>query len=222
MILVAIAAFGLMISTVGGCTAEPGSEPGISESRSGAVSENDVDSTTGDPADAGAPSTSASTTVEPWRQEIMDLPPRFAPTMPSGVDELRFAPGMFDASAEDYWSYAFVMRLEKRLAGTEAVSELLDQLYDGLLTAVGRGRGLEMADDAATVSLTPSKGESLAGHVDLVDAFVTGERIRVNLEVETQDRPGGGTAVRVAASPQPTTHAVWTRVRTQLETIPVD
>lgn len=184
-----------------------------------------VTSCTAKPPEDTSTDSTASTSfaaTAPWRQEVLELPPRFAPDMPRGVDELRFAPGMFDAAAEDYWSYAFVMRLDEELAGVGAVTTLLEQLYDGLLASVGRGKSLAMEGDVATVALKATDGECFRGQVDLIDAFVTGERVRVHLEVETRARAAGGTAVRVAASPQPAEHPVWSDIREQLATIATD
>ncbi len=44
-----------------------------------------------------------------WRPEVIPFPLGFAPDLGlEGVEELRFAPGMFDAKAADYFSYCFV------------------------------------------------------------------------------------------------------------------
>ncbi len=44
-----------------------------------------------------------------WRGERIELPPRFAPTMTlKGIEEIRFAPGMFKAESDWFFSYVFV------------------------------------------------------------------------------------------------------------------
>src|SRR4051794_9456116 len=48
-----------------------------------------------------------------FRTETIPFPLGFAPDLPyRGVEELRFAPGMFQPGAPDFWSYAFVWWLE--------------------------------------------------------------------------------------------------------------
>src|SRR5688500_2734436 len=42
-----------------------------------------------------------------WRTETIPFPLGFAPTLPyTGIEELRFAPGMFKAGSDDFWTYA--------------------------------------------------------------------------------------------------------------------
>jgi len=44
-----------------------------------------------------------------WRAETIPFPLDFAPELNyEGLEELRFAPGMFDADSEDFWTYAFI------------------------------------------------------------------------------------------------------------------
>ena len=48
-----------------------------------------------------------------WAFERFDLPPSFAPTIPyRGVEELRFAPGMFNKDTASYFAYAFIAQLD--------------------------------------------------------------------------------------------------------------
>lgn len=164
--------------------------------------------------------TEASADGISWREEKIDFPPQWAPELPKGEDELRFAPGMFKREDEGYWSYAFVLRLDEKFEGEAALASLLNGLYRGLISSVARGRKIDFEGEAATVDLSFAWERHFRGHVDLVDAFVTGERIRVHLEVETVARTEGGTAVRVAASPQDANHGMWPLVRGRLATIP--
>ena len=56
-------------------------------------------------------------TPEGWRTETIPFPLEFAPELDyEGVEELRFAPGMFTEGAEDYWTYAFVWWLPSDVA----------------------------------------------------------------------------------------------------------
>jgi hypothetical protein len=50
-------------------------------------------------------------TPEGWRTETIPFPLEFAPELDyEGLEELRFAPGMFKEGSADFWSYAFVTR----------------------------------------------------------------------------------------------------------------
>src|SRR5204863_171753 len=63
---------------------------------------------------AGEPAKPAYQVPAPkgWGKETIELPPQFAPDMKwKGVEELRFAPGMFKAGADDFFSYALLFWL---------------------------------------------------------------------------------------------------------------
>ena len=48
-----------------------------------------------------------------WRFEAMPLPPRFAPDIKwTGFEEIRFAPGVFDNSSPNYFSYVIALSVE--------------------------------------------------------------------------------------------------------------
>jgi hypothetical protein len=52
------------------------------------------------------------TGVPPWKGERLELPPGFAPDLGwTGVEHIRFAPGMFDPEASDFFSYAIAFLL---------------------------------------------------------------------------------------------------------------
>ena len=49
-----------------------------------------------------------------WKGERIRLPPAFAPAMKlKGIEEIRFAPGMFQAQSDSFFSYAFVFSVAK-------------------------------------------------------------------------------------------------------------
>ena len=48
----------------------------------------------------------------PWRGERIELPPGFAPDLGwKGVEQIRFAPGMFTEGEDDFFSYVLVFLL---------------------------------------------------------------------------------------------------------------
>ncbi len=156
----------------------------------------------------------ANEAVAHWRSEIIELPPEFAPGMPAGVEELRFAPGMFDPTADDYWSYAFVLDLDEPRLDTTALARLLEQYYDGLISLVAASNELELDGEPATVALTRADDAHFAATVSLVDAFVTGEEIELSMDLVLEPRADDAPGVRVLvmASPQPRSHSIWTEL----------
>src|SRR5580765_2076682 len=52
-----------------------------------------------------------------WSFERFPLPPVFSPEFPyKGLEELRFAPGMFNKDSSGYFSYAFIAQLDNTTA----------------------------------------------------------------------------------------------------------
>ena len=154
-----------------------------------------------------------------WASETIQLPPGFAPGLPPGLEELRFAPGMYDAGAEDYWSYVYVLRFEESAGGEDWLRDVLEQYYDGLITAVAGSRGLTLEGEPAEVTLRPGEDGKQRADVDLVDAFVTGAPLTIHMELELVPSDAG-TQVRAAVSPQPPDHPVWSDLRAALATLP--
>lgn len=162
------------------------------------------------------------TTPPGWRTETIPFPLGFAPTLSySGVEELRFAPGMFKPESEDFWTYAFVWWLagNVRLDAAKLNADL-ERYYDGLSQAV-EGEDFDPRKAATTSKLTPiepgddgASGEShWAGSVSAYDAFATHARVELRIDVQASrleelDR----TAVTFLVSPQPANHEVWAQL----------
>ncbi len=143
--------------------------------------------------------------LQDWRSERIALPPEFAPQLPSGDEILLFAPGMFVAEAPDYWSYAFLMRIDQDVPDATELTTLFERYFDGLLGAVG---GEEIGSDPAQVSLRQIGPGRYEGEVRLIDAFVTQQPVDLRLLVRSSTE-NGATSLRVQASPQPREHAIW-------------
>jgi hypothetical protein len=90
-----------------------------------------------------------------WQFERFPLPPSFATTFPyKGVEELRFSPGMFNRDSSDYFSYAFVARLENTASLTEEeVRDYLLVYFKGLCAINARQRNLSVDTSQITVSI---------------------------------------------------------------------
>jgi len=173
-----------------------------------------------------APSTSeeaapAAAPALEWKGETIPLPPSFAPDMAlEGVEELRFAPGMYDADSEEYFSYVFVLRFPTTAAlDEEQTLGLMRSYYRGLMSAVAESKGSApaLARDTA-VSTVSSAGGRLHLQVDTIDAFVTGKPIRLHMKIELRSE-GGSSCMRAQVSPSAPEAAIWQRLDTALATL---
>jgi hypothetical protein len=162
---------------------------------------------------------------EGWKHETIPFPLEFAPELPyQGVEELRFAPGMFKPDQPDFWSYAFVWWLDGRPAlGAAELSASLERYFAGLCVSVAKEKGQTVDPSRISASLrvvnsSPRKlGHKVAsftGIVESYDPFATGKPIVLNVEAWVWDCDRSGKrAVMVLASPQPQSAAVWTSLR---------
>jgi hypothetical protein len=163
-----------------------------------------------------------------WGKETIRLPPAFAADLGwKGVEELRFAPGMFKADSDSFLSYAVLFWLPaEQKADAKALEQGLLAYYRGLSRAVLQSKKQEVDVAAFTLSLkdvTPDKvprrasGETystLTGQLKWVEPFVTGKPQTLRLEIQTWTcEKAKRRCVFVCASPQPDTAAVWKSLR---------
>ncbi len=147
--------------------------------------------------------------LEGWNSEVIELPSEFAPALPTGVESLRFAPGMFDASAEDYWSYAFVLWIDEPAPNAARIEELLELYYDGLLLLVADSKDRDIGDDPAQVTVAETSPGHFEAKIDLIDSFVTFEAVELRFLVEVAQESETKSKILCQASPQAEGHAVW-------------
>jgi len=91
-----------------------------------------------------------------WKHEVIPFPLEFAPNVRHrGLEELRFPPDFLKAGAANYWSYAFVWRLDDpaQLDPTMLAIELA-VYFRGLLVAVDGDRH-RINPAEVTVDATP-------------------------------------------------------------------
>ena len=158
-----------------------------------------------------------------WRGETIRFPLGFAPELPyRGVEELRFAPGFFDAAAPGFWSYAFVWSLEGDPPLTlPQLQADLRVYFVGLARAVAEGK-FETHPEGVTVELSEVPGAepgltTFAGTLRVFDAFTT--RRELGLAVEGRVFACGDRRVLLlAASPQPADDALWLDLRACMAT----
>ena len=91
-----------------------------------------------------------------WRGERISLPPTFAADMNwIGEEDIRFAPGMFSADAEDFFTYVLVFILDSGADISEQTIEAeLLTYYRGLSTAVMKGKQKQVDTEAFKVELS--------------------------------------------------------------------
>lgn len=135
------------------------------------------------PAAPVAPAQPSVDPSQPWavpdgfRAETIPFPLDFAPTIThKGREELRFAPGFFDAAAPGFWSYAFVWRTDDAAAlDAAAVGAELTVYFRGLIDAVDDKHQLAGRD---TIAATASPaGPRFAIKLHVIDAFKTKQPI---------------------------------------------
>lgn len=154
-----------------------------------------------------------------WRKETIPFPLDFAPGLTyDGLEELRFAPGMFQAGAEDFWTYAFVWWVKTpRPFAAPAIEKDLEAYFRGLAEAVAKSKpGMDpsQADYRTRLVRVPGRGPRLVGTSGAFDAFRTGKALRLNLRAfRADDGTQADSAWIFLLSPQPFSHPIWTELK---------
>lgn len=165
-------------------------------------------------------------TGEPaWRGERLELPPGFAPDLGwNGVEQIRFAPGMFDADAGDFFSYVLVFLLEPGSDISEtAISRELLTYYRGLSSAVMEGKRLNVDTEPFTITIQksekaenqPPKAEKVTAYtatLDWIEPFATQEEQSLHFELHTWIH-NGHPVVLSCASPLEFDQEFWYTLR---------
>jgi len=148
-----------------------------------------------------------------WRSERLDLPLDFAPELAyRGVEDLLFAPGMFEPGSDSYFSYALALRLEGDVGADAAMLDgFLTTYYRGLCRAVGESRGLERDPETVTASVRRA-GAGFVARVELYDPFnasgTGGGDLDLVLEITVRDGERA-TEILGLASPLDPDAPVW-------------
>mgnify|MGYP002631226562 CR=1 FL=1 len=157
--------------------------------------------------------------LEGWPAETFPLPPGFAPTLPSGTESLRFAPGWRDPKTEDFWSYAFVMWIDEPVPDSAHVGELLNGYYDGILSVFARNAGKDIGSDPVQVKVTRTAPNMYEAQMHAIDAFATFQPIDIRVLVDVIPEAKGPTTVHVRLSPQPKEHRIWRALEAAIASI---
>jgi hypothetical protein len=167
-----------------------------------------------------------------WKGERIQLPPPFAPAMKlKGTEEIRFAPGMFDAGSATFFSYAFVFSVSKDQALTEEIiqREIL-AYYRGLSESILKRKNVNADADKFTFKLqqakeaagTPEKVAASAkavqyhGQLNWTEPFVTAKPQLLYFEIQSWADPATSrNYLFVCTSPKPRgdADATWTELR---------
>ena len=156
-----------------------------------------------------------------WRFERIDFPLPFAPELKyKGFEELRFAPGMFNAKSDTYFTYIFAMKITNDDVAIDAkvLKTLLETYFRGLCRTVAKGTDFEI--DASKISATVREDhyEAPASRhfrvtLDSYDPFVTGKPLKLHLEMLVVRVKQNDHRIFAAVSPKPTDSPVWKLLR---------
>lgn len=160
--------------------------------------------------------------LEGWPAETFALPPDFAPSLPSGTESLRFAPGWRDPSAEDFWSYAFVMWIDAPAPDAAGIDHLIETYYNGLLNSFAAGaekdiRATPVRVDVALIA--PSRYEA---RMHAIDAFATFKPIDLRVLVDAVAQTDARTRLHIRVSPRPKEHEIWRSLQEAIASILAD
>ena len=152
-----------------------------------------------------------------WFGERIKLPPGFSPTMSwKGIEEIRFAPGMFKADQPDFFSYALVFSLAADADVSPAgLRKQILLYYQGLSSRVSAGKGRKVDVSKFTIDLKPAKdlsgsapkqAKSPAAYLATlkwIEPFATGKPQDLHLEIHAwKDKTRKRTYLFFCASPQ--------------------
>ena len=163
-----------------------------------------------------------------WFGERILLPPIFAPDMSwKGLEEIRFAPGMFKADQPDFFSYALVFSLEPDTdLSPKAIKEQVLLYYQGLSLRVSASKGRKVDPSKFTIDMKPAVDKSGSAPVQAKDAktylatlnwvepFATGKSQDLHLEIHAwKDAASKRCYLFFCASPQETHKPIRKKLR---------
>ncbi|MCE7991566.1 MAG: hypothetical protein HEP71_06285 [Roseivirga sp.] len=118
-----------------------------------------------------------------WGPEIFSFPLDFAPSINyQGFEDIRFAPGWSDTTANDYFTYTFVWYLDNDpKITTNKLTDHVKAYFGGLMTAVSERDDLP----AVTASFAKQANGTYTGSVNTYDAFFKKKALALNIITET-------------------------------------
>lgn len=155
-----------------------------------------------------------------WDVERFSLPPDFAKQIIfRGIEDIRFTPGWGDVKSEEYWSYAFLWRLEgNREINAGILQDNLKEYYTGLIARNIPIRKIP-AEKITPVVVTISKintvngdEETYSGTIRMLD-YMAQKPMMLHALIHKKSCPDPlHRFVFFEISPQPAAHAVWSKM----------
>lgn len=156
-----------------------------------------------------------------WSGERIALPPGFAKDMKfKGYEKIRFAPGMFDANSNSFFSYVLVFSIanDSDVSIKNLKSELL-KYYRGLATAVMKGQqktvdtskfDLDLKALQKTKVPDDKVASQLVGTLNWIEPFRTqkDQSLRIKIDVRVL-KDGQPTLLFIQASPAKFDATIW-------------
>ena len=174
----------------------------------------------------GEPDFHFDTGDPPWKGERIPLPPGFAPNLGwKGVEQIRFAPGMFQPDAPDFFSYIIVFLLEPGAAITkEAVEKEHLVYYQGLAEAVMGSKGATVDASQFSMELKPAtdlepapesaeKPSGYRGLLQWTEPFATQKPQILHFEITTWIYEGKPVVLSCVSPVDPEKEAPWKALR---------
>jgi hypothetical protein len=153
-----------------------------------------------------------------WGFERIDMPFGFALGIKySGFEEIRFAPGMFDTTSTNYFTYAFVVSFDGTPSfDANKIKDFLDKYYKGLCISVGQPKSLTpdtsqvKADVQASID---NYGKDFIATVNFFDTFSNGRKITLYMEIEiTAKLSSNKTYMTVLICPGKDNKVIWDKL----------
>jgi hypothetical protein len=178
-------------------------------------------------AQAQAPKFIFDTGETKWGGERIQLPPGFAPDMKwVGEEDIRFAPGMMKADADDFFTYVLVFLLEKDSdVSNENVEKEVLTYYQGLSKAVMKSKGQEVDAEKFTIKFTKDESVTEApagidkgsvaqfsGVLDWIEPFATQKAQKLHIELQSW-KHGEQPALFLCVSPKKLDAELWKALR---------
>jgi hypothetical protein len=162
-----------------------------------------------------------------WRFEHIPIPPPFAPAVKfTGFEEARFAPGMFNTNAPNYFTYVLAVSVEGAPdIGAAEIKDFLEKYYRGLSMAVGRRKQLSPDATQMTAVVNPAKpgsgeGSRFEAKLPFFDSFSDGRKIVLNMEIRVIARPASKKSfILLLITPQGPDGEAWKKLHEIAETV---
>ena len=153
-----------------------------------------------------------------WLEEVLIVPPDFAPTMSlTGLEHLRLPPDFRDPDSDWFISYLFAIELTERIEINERmIGEQLLLYFQGLADGARDKKGKEINTNAFSIVPKNNDGARVANEfvysLKWQEPFAGGNFLTQNLRVKLIEGKNQHGVVFVCGSPQPFGSHVWKKL----------